>query len=63
MFAPVLTSIIDSYGHIGRPSFEHSAETLLYAVDSVDPSLDEFFGRAVSDSRSHELFTGTLVIE
>ena len=45
MFAPVLTSIIDSYGHIGRPSFEHSAETLLYAVDFVDPSLDEFFGR------------------
>ena len=61
-FAPVLASIMTSFGHIGRRRVEHSAETLLHAADAADIPLDEFFGKAVSDDRRHELFTRTLTI-
>lgn len=61
-FAPVLASIMTSFRRIGQRRVEHSAETLLHAADAAELPLDEFFGRAVSDDRHHELFTRTLTI-
>lgn len=62
MFAPVLASIMVSLRRISQRRVEHSAETLLHAADTADLPLDEFFGKAVSDDRRHELFTRTLTV-
>jgi hypothetical protein len=59
-FAPLLPPVMTSFQSIFRRRVEHSAETLVHAADTADLPVDEFFSKAVSDDRRHELFTSTL---
>ena len=58
--APVLASVMVSLRRIHLRRIEHSAETLQQAADTADLPVDEFFSKAVSDDRRHELTTSTL---